>query len=399
MRAEIITIGTELLLGEINDTNATWMAQQLRGIGVDLLYRTTVGDNEGRIAEVIDHALDRVDVVITSGGLGPTVDDVTREAIARATGRKLVFQQALLDQIADRFRRFNVQMTDNNRQQAYVPDGAIPLENPVGTAPIFILVTERGTVAVTPGVPREMKHLMEHTILPWLQSHMDGPALIKSLTLRTAGIGESQIDARIGDLMRNANPTVGLAAHTGQTDVRITAKAASDSEADVMISEMERQVRERLDKWIYATGDISIEDAVSALLDDQRVATFEAGTEGLLAQRVDNSGTALRSGGVSYPSIKDIDLNGIDLSLPLGKLAETAAEVVRQRESAAYGISVIMHREDGNAEMGTEMAVAGPAATRSRTFNWLNDRPDASVWATTHALAILRRMLQSVPEE
>ena len=166
-----------------------------------------------------------------------------------------------------------------------------------------------------------------------------------------------------------------------------------------MISEMERQVRERLDKWIYATGDVSIEDAISALLDDQRVATFEAGTEGLLAQRVDNSGTALRSGGVSYPSIKDIDLDGIDLSLPLGKLAETAAEFVRQRESAAYGISVIMHREDGNAEMGTEMAVAGPAATRSRTFNWLNDRPDASVWATTHALAILRRMLQSVPEE
>ena len=211
MRAEIITIGTELLLGEINDTNATWMAQQLREIGIDLLYRTTVGDNEGRIAAVIDRALDRVDVVITSGGLGPTVDDVTRQGIALATGHKLVFQQTLLDQIADRFRRFNVQMSDNNRQQAYVPEGANPIENPVGTAPIFTLETERGAIVVTPGVPRDMKHLMENAILPWLKSQMDSPALIRSLILRTAGIGESQIDARIGDLMTNANPTVGLA--------------------------------------------------------------------------------------------------------------------------------------------------------------------------------------------
>lgn len=399
MRAEIITIGTELLLGEINDTNATWMAQQLREIGIDLLYRTTVGDNEGRIAEVIDRALDRVDVVITSGGLGPTVDDVTRQGIALATGHKLVFHQTLLDQIADRFRRFNVQMSDNNRQQAYAPEGAIPIENPVGTAPIFSLETERGAIVVTPGVPREMKHLMENVILPWLRSRMESPALIKSMILRTAGIGESQIDARIGDLMTNANPTVGLAAHTGQTDIRITAKAANESDAAQMLADMEARVRERLDRWIYAMGDISIEAAVGEMLGTRRVATFEVGTGGLLAQRLDAASAGMRSGGSSFASVGELDQGPVDTSLPLGKLAEAAASSIRQENRTDYGIAVIMHREEGQPEMGTEMAVAGPASTRSRVFNWLNDRPDAQVWATTHALAILRRMLQSIPEE
>lgn len=181
MRAEIITIGTELLLGEIDDTNATYLARKLREIGVDLYYRTTVGDNERRIAEVIDNALDRVDVVITTGGLGPTVDDVTREGIARATGRPLQFSQALLDQIADRFRRFDVRMSENNRRQAYIPQGAIPIENPVGTAPVFILETERGIIMTLPGVPREMKYLMENNMLPWLAARVESPAVITSM--------------------------------------------------------------------------------------------------------------------------------------------------------------------------------------------------------------------------
>ena len=138
MKAEVISIGTELLLGDITDTNAVHIAQSLRDIGLDLLYRTTVGDNEERIRQVVDIALDRADIVITTGGLGPTVDDVTREGIASATGPPLEFQQPLLDQIGERFRRFGVKMTENNRRQAYAPQGAILVENPVGTAPIFM---------------------------------------------------------------------------------------------------------------------------------------------------------------------------------------------------------------------------------------------------------------------
>ena len=199
MQAELISVGTELLLGEITDTNATAIAKALTEIGLDLIYRTTVGDNQQRIAQIIDLALDRVEVVITTGGLGPTVDDVTREAVAQATGHPLEFQPILLEQISNRFRRFGVEMSENNRRQAYVPQGAIPIENPVGTAPIFILKTERGVVMTLPGVPREMKHLLENALIPWLKDYLGESAVIKSQTLRTVGIGESQIDIRIAD--------------------------------------------------------------------------------------------------------------------------------------------------------------------------------------------------------
>jgi molybdenum cofactor synthesis domain-containing protein len=144
MHAEIVMIGTELLLGEIVDTNAVLLARMLRDVGIDLFYKTTVGDNEQRITEVLDRALDRSDIVITSGGLGPTADDVTRQAVARATGRRLVYSAELEAQIAARFRGFGRTMTENNRQQAFLPDGALPLPNPVGTAPCFLSDDTRG---------------------------------------------------------------------------------------------------------------------------------------------------------------------------------------------------------------------------------------------------------------
>jgi len=397
MRAEIITIGTELLLGEIDDTNATYLARKLREIGVDLYYRTTVGDNEHRIAEVIDNALNRVDVVITSGGLGPTVDDVTREGIARATGRPLEFSQELFDQIADRFRRFDVRMSENNRRQAYIPQGAIPIENPVGTAPVFILETERGIIMTLPGVPRELKYLMENNMLPWLAARMETPAVIISMVLRTAGIGESQIDARIGDLMTSANPTVGLAAHVGQTDVRITAKAATEAEARAMCEAMAGVVRERLGPWIYGTEGELLEDVVTGLLAKQgaSVAAVEVGTGGLLASRLcesqpEHTGRVTCLG--AYESLDNWALPGVPAHLPPGELAARAAEAARSTAGSTYGIAVIM-RADPAGENGTAIATAGEGDTRVRTFHWLNDRPDAHVWATTHALAMLRRFL------
>ena len=153
MQAEIVMIGTELLLGEIVDTNATMFAKAQRDIGMDLLYKTTVGDNEDRIASVLNIALDRSDVILTSGGIGPTVDDMTRKCVARATGRKLVYSKALENQIASRFRNFGREMADNNKRQAYIPEGAMPLENPMGTAPCFLSedAQGRGCVISLPG--------------------------------------------------------------------------------------------------------------------------------------------------------------------------------------------------------------------------------------------------------
>ena len=181
MNAEIITIGTELLLGEIVDTNATYIARQLRDIGVSIFYVTTVGDNLERIAEAIRTSLERADVVITTGGLGPTVDDMTRQAVADATDRELEFRPELFEDIQERFKQFGVRMSENNRVQAFIPKGSIPVHNRLGTAPCYIVEDERGTVISLPGVPREMKGLMERSVLPYLRERMGGKGIILSL--------------------------------------------------------------------------------------------------------------------------------------------------------------------------------------------------------------------------
>ena len=235
MKAETISIGTELLLGQIIDTNAVWIAERLSEVGVDLYFRTTVGDNVGRIVDAIQHALTRADVIITTGGLGPTVDDMTREAVAKATNRDLVLDENLLTQIRGLFGKWGRTMSENNVRQAYIPRGATPIENPVGTAPVFIVEHEGKYVISLPGVPREMKHLMETRILPWLREKTGGEWIILSKTLRTCAVGESQVDAMITDLEESSNPTVGLLAHPGQTDVRVTAKAHTRAEAEALI--------------------------------------------------------------------------------------------------------------------------------------------------------------------
>src|SRR6185369_6662300 len=191
INAEIVAIGTEILLGEITDTNSVFIAKALRDIGINLFFMTSVGDNEKRIADAIRIAMGRSDVVITCGGLGPTIDDMTRQGVAIATDRGLTFHQNLLDKIAERFTNFRAQMTENNQRQAFLPDNAILIENPVGTAPSFIVEHAGSVVISVPGVPREMKYLMTESVIPYLQEHFNlGKGIIKARVLRTAGIGE-----------------------------------------------------------------------------------------------------------------------------------------------------------------------------------------------------------------
>ncbi|MBN1202365.1 MAG: competence/damage-inducible protein A, partial [Anaerolineae bacterium] len=194
MNVEVISIGTELLLGEIVDTNSTYIARQLRDIGMNVFYMITVGDNRQRITDAVRQSLSRADVVITTGGLGPTVDDMTRQAVADATDRELEFHPELLDEIAERFRQFRARMSDNNRVQAYLPAGAIPVPNRLGTAPCYIVETGQGTVISLPGVPKEMKDILAATVIPYLRERVGGVGTIKARVLRTADIGESQID-------------------------------------------------------------------------------------------------------------------------------------------------------------------------------------------------------------
>lgn len=294
--AEILSIGTEILLGEIVDTNAQYIARALRDAGIDLYRKTTVGDNPQRIAQALREALDRSEIVITSGGLGPTVDDLTREGVALAVGVDVEYLPELWEQIEERFRRFGRQPTENNKRQAHIPRGAIPVENPVGTAPAFIVLTpDSKSIISLPGVPREMEYLIDNAVMPFLAEHYQLHSIIKSLTLHTSGAGESQIDDLIGDLEKGSNPTVGLSAHAGQVDVRITAKAESLSAAQALIEPVEVAIRHRLGKWIYGVDDQTLQDAALQRLKslDWQLGVIESGLDGKLTELLNAAGNAL----------------------------------------------------------------------------------------------------------
>lgn len=298
--AEIVAIGSELLLGQIVDTNSAWMAQRLTALGVNLYFKSVVGDNPGRMKEVISRALDRADVVITSGGLGPTQDDLTREIVAEVTGRKLVQNSQMLQEVEDHFRRRGRTMTPNNLRQSYMPEGAVPVKNPNGTAPCFIVEDPRGIVFSLPGVPVEMKWLFEHEVEPYLRKKFNLAEVIHYRVLKVVGIGESAVDDKIGHLIANSsNPTVGVLAHPGQVDVRIAAKAADRDEAMKMIEPMEAEVRGLLGNAIFAADDETMEQVVGRLLREKNrtVAVYEDLTCGHLAERLQTaSGEKFRAG-------------------------------------------------------------------------------------------------------
>ena len=300
-RAEIVAIGSELLLGQIVDTNSAWMAQRLTALGVDLFFKSVVGDNPGRMRDVIQRALERSDVVITSGGLGPTQDDLTREIVAEVTARKLVLDDNLLAQVEEHFRRRGRTMTPNNRRQAFVPEGAIAVKNPNGTAPSFIVEDPRGIVVSLPGVPVELKWLFENEVEPYLREKFSLAEVIHYRVLKIVGVGESAVDDKIGHLIANSsNPTVGVLALPGQVDVRIAAKAADRDEAMRLIAPFEAEVRSLLGKAIFAADGESMEDVVGKLLREknQTVAVCEDLTCGHLAERIQSASAENFVGGL-----------------------------------------------------------------------------------------------------
>ena len=290
--AEIVAIGSELLLGQIVDTNSAWMAQRLTALGVNLYFKSVVGDNPGRMKDVIARALERADIVITSGGLGPTQDDLTREIIAEVTGRKLVQNAEMLEQVEEHFRRRGRTMTPNNIRQSYMPEGAIAVKNPNGTAPCFIVEDPRGVIYCLPGVPVEMKWLFENEVEPYLRRKFGLAEVIHYRVLKIVGVGESAVDDKVGHLIANSsNPTVGVLALPGQVDVRIAAKAANRDEAMKMIAPVEAEVRALLGNAIFAADDEAMEHVVGRLLRERKktVAVCEDLTCGQLAERLQSA--------------------------------------------------------------------------------------------------------------
>ena len=409
MNAEIIASGTELLLGETVDTNSTYIARALRDIGVNLYFKTSVGDNVERMASVLRHALTRSDVIITTGGLGPTVDDVTRDAVCLATGRELILYPECLAQIEAIFARWGRTVGENNKRQAYLPAGATPILNPVGTAPGFILEAEAGTIIALPGVPREMERLMGDTVLPYLRGRLGaGGTIIKARTLRTVGLGESWIDERIDAQMRSANPTVGLAAHAGIVDIRITARAADEATADAMIAGVEAQVRAAIgDVAIFGAGSDRLEQVTADLLAraEVKLAIVESATGGevarLLRTTEEGAGVVTDAHMVDGP-----EMLAAQLGLSPAKLeafgwvsemcaAEAAATLIDTYEGG-WGLAILGDLCVGDDVYGAEtgqtfVALGAPDATIVQRFPYGGSGVLARNWVVLRSLDLLRR--------
>ena len=348
-------VGTELLLGEVVDTNSTYIAQRLAELGIDLYYVTWVGDNRKRIASLVQQAYQRADLVITGGGLGPTTDDVTKEAVADAFGLEMELCPEALAAIKRRFDLLQINMSDNNRRQAYLPVGAKALPNPKGTAPgVLLEPTEGNAVIMLPGVPVELKALMNESVLPYIKERLgqNGAGIIYSRVLRFYGLGESNLEDMIQDMIAaQVNPTIAPYAGSGEVRLRITAKAADESEAMTLIEPVERQLLDRLGLYFYGYGDEGMETVVARLLLSQgkTVALAESCTGGLISHKLTNvpgSSGYYMQGAVTYSNQAKESILGVDPGLlkrygaVSGEVAEAMAAGVREWAGTDIGLSV-----------------------------------------------------------
>ena len=384
---EIITIGTELLLGEITDTNSTFLARTLRDYGIDIYRITTIGDNPGRISATIKEALKRADIIITTGGLGPTVDDPTRQAVAEATNRNLVFMTDLWEEILQRFQAYGHQPTDNNRRQAYIPQGAIPISNPVGTAPCYIVEMGDACVISLPGVPSEMKFILRHSIIPFLKhKYALQSKIIKATVLHAATIGESVIDEIIADLEELANPTVGLLAHPGQVDIRVTAKADSELAALKINQPVVTELMNRLGNNIYGQDEETLDSKISQQLSQTtfKLVVVECGLNGAFT---------------SLPILGQhlqVRMQNLDKQVDNKETFIRHIQSLRQDQQCDIGFGAAL---DLNERVSAYFVFQDSKQTNSLKRTYGGPRENAPLWAFNTGLDFLRRQLCKITGE
>lgn len=349
MIAEIWSVGTELLLGQIVDTNAVYLSQWLARLGIDLYRRGTVGDNRARIAQAVCEALGRADLVLMTGGLGPTPDDVTAAGIADAFGAPLVRHPDAEAWLVDLLQRRGIPLSPTLLKQADLPKGADWLKNPVGTAPGIWMERAGKIVVALPGVPAEMEAMFEQEVVPRLQRRLTG-GVLRWRVLRFAGIGESALTDRLGDLMDSPNPTLGTLVKPGEVWLRLAAKAPSEAEADALLADMEAKVRGQAGQWLLAVGDEPIEELVGQRLRalGWSIATAESVTGGLICALLTNvpgSSEYVRGGIVAYTDGAKMSLLGVPWET-LNKHGAVSAECaqwmagsVRARLKAQVGVA------------------------------------------------------------
>lgn len=374
MTVELVAIGSELLLGQIVDSNSTWLAQRLAEVGADLFRKTTVGDNLERMVDVLDGALARADCVITGGGLGPTEDDLTRKAVAQAVGRPLERHAGALRDLEERFRSRGFVLTPNNEKQAQLPQGATLVHNPNGTAPAFIVEDARGTIISLPGVPFEMKWLVEHEVVPYLRRRWALQQVIHHRVLKVGELGESAVDHRIGAIMTaSTNPKVGVLAHPGQVDVRISARAESPEAARRLIEPTEADIRAALGDHVFAVDEQTLESVLSAALARRgwRVASYEDRTGGTVAAALREAAGELFVEGRIVTDASRVRLSvgaGEEAEMSGGALAAALAHAMCRLSSADLAVAV--HSSDaaanGTAGQTADAAtMAGSAVPRN----------------------------------
>ena len=317
MKAEIIAVGTELLLGQIVNTNARYLSRELAAIGIDVYFQTVVGDNLNRLSEAIRIAQGRADVILFSGGIGPTQDDLTKDAIAAVLGRSLHIDRMAMDKIESFFRDRNVEMTENNRRQAIVVEGGTPLANETGLAAGNAISDNGKHYIVMPGPPKELIPMFEQEVKPWLFQHVLTKEMpIYSKMLKFAGIGESALEDRLLDLIDSqTDPTIAPYASEGEVTVRVSTKAPSENEAKQKLDAMEVLIRERLPEHLYANEDVPIEYTIVTMMADMglTLSAAESCTGGLVMQSltsIPGSASMLKGGIVCYSNeIKEKLLN------------------------------------------------------------------------------------------
>lgn len=410
-RAEVISVGTELLLGQITDTNATYICQRLAECGIPVYFRQTVGDNFERVQQAFRLAWSRAELVVFTGGLGPTEDDLTKEAVAAVLGAELVEDPGALAHLEQFFARRGRTMTANQRRQALIPRGALAIPNRWGTAPGVFWEADGRVVVMVPGVPREMRGMMDEFVIPELRRRgWVGEEVIRSRVLRTVGIGEGQLEELVRDLIHTTNPTVAPLAHVGEVHLRITARGPSE-EVSRLLDEAEARLRERLGDAVYGVDDETLDEVVARLLRDSglRVAVAESCTGGLVGERltsVPGSSAYFLGGVVAYGNEAKVKLLGVpqrlleEFGAVSAEVAEAMARGVRETFRADLGVGVTGVAGPGG---GTEtkpvgrvyLAVADPQSSRTvrADFGEEPGREGVRRLASQAALNLLRRYL------
>jgi nicotinamide-nucleotide amidase len=407
MTAEIVSVGTELLLGQIVDTHAPVMARILAECGIGCVRRSTIGDNRDRLVSELKDALERADVLVTIGGLGPTVDDLTRDAIAEAVGDELVVDDEILANLKSFFASRGVDWLESNGRQAQVPTSGTTINNPNGTAPGLHVSKNGKTILALPGPKGEFNPMADGPVREILQSLQGDGMVIHSRTLRIVGEGESAVEARVRDLMDSGNPTVAPYAHLGEVHLRLTARAKGVEAAEAIIDPVEAEIRSRLGQNVFGADGITLEASLLDQLDERNgtLAVAESMTGGELAARltsVPGSSRVFLGGVVTYTPRTKQSLLGIPGEIAADPVSDEVARAmamgVRMRLGATYGVGITGNAgptsDPGEKPVGlVYISVAGPEGVTCIAANYRGTREDVRRRATQQALVMLRNTI------